>query len=27
VLDIKDLRASAGDSEILKGITLSVKPG
>ena len=27
MLDIKDLRASAGDSEILKGITLSVKPG
>ncbi|HEU5041157.1 MAG TPA: Fe-S cluster assembly ATPase SufC [Gemmatimonadales bacterium] len=27
MLDIKDLRASAGDTEILKGITLSVKPG
>jgi Fe-S cluster assembly ATP-binding protein len=27
VLEIKDLRASAGDKEILKGITLTVKPG
>jgi Fe-S cluster assembly ATP-binding protein len=27
MLDIKDLRATVGDKEILKGITLSVKPG
>jgi Fe-S cluster assembly ATP-binding protein len=27
VLDIKDLRATAGDKEILKGITLRVNPG
>jgi Fe-S cluster assembly ATP-binding protein len=27
VLEIKDLRASAGDKEILKGITLTVNPG
>jgi Fe-S cluster assembly ATP-binding protein len=27
VLEIKDLRASAGDKEILKGITLTVRPG
>jgi Fe-S cluster assembly ATP-binding protein len=27
VLEIKDLRAAAGDKEILKGITLTVKPG
>ncbi|HXE56541.1 MAG TPA: Fe-S cluster assembly ATPase SufC [Gemmatimonadales bacterium] len=27
MLDIRDLRASAGDKEILRGITLSVKPG
>ena len=27
MLEIKDLRASAGDKEILKGITLTVKPG
>jgi Fe-S cluster assembly ATP-binding protein len=27
VLEIKDLRASAGDKEILKGINLTVKPG
>jgi Fe-S cluster assembly ATP-binding protein len=27
VLEIKDLRASAGDKEILKGISLTVKPG
>jgi Fe-S cluster assembly ATP-binding protein len=27
VLEIKDLRASAGDKEILKGITLAVRPG
>jgi Fe-S cluster assembly ATP-binding protein len=27
MLDIKDLRASVGDKEILKGITLAVKPG
>ncbi|NUO93482.1 MAG: Fe-S cluster assembly ATPase SufC [Gemmatimonadaceae bacterium] len=27
MLDIKDLRATVGDKEILKGITLTVKPG
>jgi Fe-S cluster assembly ATP-binding protein len=27
MLDIKDLRATVGDKEILKGITLSVNPG
>jgi Fe-S cluster assembly ATP-binding protein len=27
VLEIRDLRAAAGDKEILKGITLTVKPG
>jgi Fe-S cluster assembly ATP-binding protein len=27
MLDIKDLRATVGDKEILKGITLAVKPG
>jgi Fe-S cluster assembly ATP-binding protein len=27
VLEIKDLRASAGDKEILKGVTLTVRPG
>ena len=27
MLEIKDLRASAGDKEILKGITLTVNPG
>jgi len=27
VLEIKDLRAAAGDKEILKGITLTVRPG
>jgi Fe-S cluster assembly ATP-binding protein len=27
LLEIKDLRASAGDKEILKGITLTVNPG
>src|SRR5262245_55922162 len=27
LLEIKDLRASAGDKEILKGITLTVRPG
>jgi Fe-S cluster assembly ATP-binding protein len=27
MLEIKDLRATVGDKEILKGITLSVKPG
>jgi Fe-S cluster assembly ATP-binding protein len=27
VLEIKDLRAAAGDKEILKGINLTVKPG
>ena len=27
MLDIKDLRATAGDKEILKGITLTVQPG
>jgi Fe-S cluster assembly ATP-binding protein len=27
MLDIQDLRASVGDKEILKGITLAVKPG
>jgi ABC-type hemin transport system ATPase subunit len=27
MLDIKDLRATVSDKEILKGITLSVKPG
>src|ERR1700737_2322114 len=27
MLDIQDLRATAGDKEILKGITLSVQPG
>jgi len=27
MLDIKDLRATVGDKEILKGITLGVKPG
>jgi Fe-S cluster assembly ATP-binding protein len=27
VLEIKDLRASAGDTEILKGINLTVRPG
>jgi Fe-S cluster assembly ATP-binding protein len=27
MLDIRDLRASASDIEILKGVTLSVKPG
>ncbi len=27
MLEIKDLRASAGDKEILRGINLSVKPG
>jgi Fe-S cluster assembly ATP-binding protein len=27
MLDIKDLRATVGDKEILKGITLSVQPG
>ena len=27
MLEVKDLRASAGDTEILKGITLSVRAG
>ncbi len=27
VLDVRDLRASAGDKEILRGISLTVKPG
>ena len=27
MLDIKDLRATAGDKEILKGVTLTVNPG
>src|SRR3954469_14133169 len=27
MLDIKDLHATVGDKEILKGITLTVKPG
>ena len=27
MLEIKDLRATVGDKEILKGITLSVEPG
>src|SRR3954471_704774 len=27
MLEIKDLRANAGDKEILKGITLTVNPG
>ena len=27
MLEIKDLRAAAGDKEILKGITLTVRPG
>src|SRR3954449_5337665 len=27
MLDIKDLRATVSDKEILKGITLTVKPG